>query len=371
MIYALIMAGGIGSRFWPKSRISQPKQFLSFFDDKTLLQTTIDRIRPIIPPERILVSTNADYIGLVKEQVPDLPDDNIIGEPVARNTAPCIAFASALLHYRDPDATLIVLPSDHYIPNDETFRNDLQTCVRIARDGEKLVTIGITPTRPETGYGYIQYNDEKQISLKNDKDGNVDIAYPVKTFAEKPDVQTALKFLQSGDFLWNSGMFIWNTKDILLEIEQHMPVLYHQVEIFADDLNRHNGAVRKEILETVYHACFAVSIDYGIMEKSDNVVVLPSHFDWSDLGSWMAIYELQSEEATDEGNILNSKRVITVMSQNCYVQSDSSKLITLVGLQGIGVIETEDALLLCKLDNSQHVKDVYDQLKGKDYDKYR
>ncbi len=364
MLYALIMAGGIGSRFWPKSRVSQPKQFLSFFENKTLLQTTIDRIRPIIPVERILISTNSDYVAFVKEQIPDLPGENIIGEPVARNTAPCIAFASALIHYRDPDSTLIVLPSDHYIRNDEAFRKDLQTCVRLAMDGGKLVTIGITPTRPETGYGYIQFNDNTQIS---DEDYN---AYPVKTFAEKPDVQTALKFLQSGDFLWNSGMFIWNTRVILREIEEHMPVLHHQVELFSQDLKKHNGEVRRDILDSVYHSCFSVSIDYGIMEKSDNVLVLPSHFDWSDLGSWMAIYELLNDEANEEGNILNSERAITVRSQNCFIQSESSKLITLVGLQGIGVIETEDALLICKLDNSQHVKEVYEQLKGETFGKY-
>ncbi len=365
MVYALIMAGGIGSRFWPKSRVSQPKQFLSFFENKTLLQTTIDRIRPLIPVERIIVSTNSDYVTIVKEQIPDLPVENIIGEPVARNTAPCIAFASALVHYRNPDSTLIVLPSDHYIRNDKAFTKDLQTCVRIAADRGKLVTIGITPTRPETGYGYIQYNDSSHISNEDDN------AYPVKTFAEKPDVQTALKFLQSGDFLWNSGMFIWNTNEILREIEKHMPVLHHQVTLFTKDIKKHNGEVSKEILESVYHSCFSVSIDYGIMEKSDNVVVLPSHFDWSDLGSWMAIYELQSPEANEDGNIIDSERVITVRSQNCLVQSESSKLITLVGLQGIGIIETEDALLLCKLDNSQHVKEVYDHLKGDIFDKYR
>lgn len=365
MAYALIMAGGIGSRFWPKSRIDCPKQFLTFFEEKTLLQTTIDRIRPIIPPERILVSTNADYVSLVKEQVPDLPDENIIGEPVARNTAPCIGFASALLHHRDPDATMIVLPSDHYIRNEDAFLKDLQTCVRLTEQDGHLVTIGITPTRPETGYGYIQYNDEQKIAA----DENA--AYPVKTFAEKPDVQTALKFLQSGDFLWNSGMFIWKTGAILEEIKQHLPVLYHQVELFAKDLQKHKGAVRQKTLESVYSSCFSVSIDYGIMEKSGNVVVVPSHFDWSDLGSWMAIYELQSNEADQDGNILTSGNALVVRSQNCFVDSESQKLITLVGLQGIGVIETEDAMLICKLDDSQHVKEVYDQLKGDRHSKYR
>jgi mannose-1-phosphate guanylyltransferase len=365
MVYALIMAGGIGSRFWPKSRIAKPKQFLTFFEEKSLLQTTIDRIRPIIPPERILVSTNADYVALVREQIPDLPDENIIGEPVARNTAPCIGFAAALLHYRDPDATMIVLPSDHYIRNDAAFLQDLETSVRLAEKDGKLVTIGITPTRPETGYGYIQYNDEKQV-LEGD-----DIAYPVKTFAEKPDVQTALKFLQSGDFLWNSGMFIWKTQAVLDEIRQHLPVLHHQVDVFTKDLADNDGQLRHDTLESVYTASFSVSIDYGIMEKSTNVIVVPSHFDWSDLGSWMAIYELQNDDADQEGNYIDSGNALVVKSQNCYVSSGSPKLITLVGLQGVGVVETDDAMLICKLDNSQHVKEVYDQLKGKDFEKYR
>ncbi|MFO8028643.1 MAG: mannose-1-phosphate guanylyltransferase [Cyclonatronaceae bacterium] len=365
MAYALIMAGGIGSRFWPKSRVAQPKQFLSFFEEKTLLQSTIDRIRPMIPPERILVSTNADYVDLVRQQVPDIPAENIIGEPVAKNTAPCIAFASALLHHRDPGSTMVVLPSDHYIRNDEAFLKDLDTCVQLVEKEGRLATIGITPTRPETGYGYIQYNDEKQIG-RDDK-----VAYPVKTFAEKPDVQTALKFLQSGDFLWNSGMFIWNTDDILQEIEEHLPVLHHQVGLFADDLRQHNGKVRPEILREVYTACFSVSIDYGIMEKSGKVIVIPSHFAWSDLGSWMAVYELQSEGADDDGNILQAERAITVRSQNCYVESETRKLVSLVGLQGIGVIETEDALLICKLDNSQHVKEVYEHLDTGDLRIYR
>lgn len=365
MVYALIMAGGIGSRFWPKSRIAQPKQFLTFFEDKTLLQTTIDRIRPIIPPERILVSTNADYVDLVKDQIPDLPDENIIGEPVARNTAPCIGFAAALLHHRDPDSTMIVLPSDHYIRNEDSFLHDLETCVRLTEKEGRLVTIGITPTRPETGYGYIQYNDEQQVLLDDA------IAYPVKTFAEKPDVQTALKFIQSGDFLWNSGMFIWKSRAVLDEIRQHLPVLYHQVDLFAQDLKNNNGQIRQDTLESVYGACFSVSIDYGIMEKSENVIVVPSHFDWSDLGSWMAVYEMQSDEADEDGNILASGKPLVIRSQNCYVDSVSPKPIALVGLQGIGVIETEDALLICKLDNSQHVKEVYDQLKDDKLQKYR
>lgn len=365
MVHALIMAGGIGSRFWPKSRIAKPKQFLTFFDNKSLLQTTIDRIRPIIPIDRVIVSTNADYVDLVKKQIPDLPHENIIGEPVARNTGPCIAFAASLIHYRDPDATLIVLPSDHFIQKNDAYLNDLKDSIAFCRNNNMLITIGIIPTRPETGYGYIQYNDDQPVSIEGAT------AFPVKTFAEKPDIQTALKFLHSGDFLWNSGMFIWNTSDILKEIETHLPVLYHQVAILAKDLQASNGEMRKEALESVYHSCFPVSIDYGIMEKSNNVLVVPSHFSWSDLGSWMAIYELHIDEADEQSNIIKSDNVLSIQSQNCYVDSSGNKIIALVGLSGIGVIETDDALLLCKLDNSQNVKDIYEQLKGDELEKYR
>ena len=365
MVYALIMAGGIGSRFWPKSRVEAPKQFLKFFDDKTLLQNTIDRIRPIIPAERIIVSTNSDYVHIVQEQIPDLPEENIIGEPVAKNTAPCIAFAASLVHYRDPDATMIVLPSDHYITNEKAFLQDLELCTKISDENNRLVTIGITPTRPETGYGYIQF-DDNQVILFN---GNE--AYPVKTFAEKPDVQTALKFLQSGDFLWNSGMFIWKTGKILEEINKHLPVLHHQVNIFHRHLKENDGLISSDVLQSVYNSCFSVSVDYGIMEKSDEVVVVPSHFDWSDLGSWMAVYELQKDKVDENGNIINAPNVLTVKSQNSYVASDSKKLITIVGLQGVGLIETDDALLICKLDSSQNVKEVYDKLEEQELRRYR
>ncbi|MEX2656331.1 MAG: mannose-1-phosphate guanylyltransferase [Balneolales bacterium] len=359
MVYALIMAGGIGSRFWPKSRTSRPKQFLDFFDHQTLLQSTIERITPLIPLKRVIVSTNNEYVDLVKNQIPDLPVDNIIGEPVAKNTAPCIAFASALIHHRDPDATMIVLPSDHYIRNNDVFLEDLKACMRFTNQKGHLVTIGISPTRPETGYGYIQYNDNETITV----DGIV--AHPVKTFAEKPDLQTAIKFLQSGDFLWNSGMFIWKTEHILKEIEEHLPVLHHQVNLFYNDLQKNNGSIRNEMLTSVYNSCFPVSIDYGIMEKSNNVIVIPSHFDWSDLGSWMALYELKSDQSDDNKNIFDAPNVISVHSENCYLESRNNKLIAMVGLDGIGVIETDDAMLICKLEKSQDVKELYSMFSKK------
>ncbi len=366
MVHVLIMAGGIGSRFWPKSRVSKPKQFLSFVDNKSLIQTTIERIESLVPAERILVSTNIDYVDLVKEQIPEIPDENIIGEPVAKNTAPCIAFAAALIHERDPDATMVVLPSDHYIRDNQVFIQDLTTCINSLDDNsDRLVTLGITPNRPETGYGYIQFNDSQTIKIDDF------YAYPVKTFAEKPDLQTAVKFLESGDFLWNSGMFVWKTGRILQEIEEQLPVLHHQVTVFSDALKKSNGLPSDEILNSVYQACFPVSIDYGIMEKSANVIVVPSHFDWSDLGSWLAVYEIHREDGDEDGNVMEAGNTLAINSNNCYVSSQSKKLITLVGLQGVGIIETDDALLICKLENSQEVKEVYNKLDDDTQNKYR
>ncbi|MDI6401875.1 mannose-1-phosphate guanylyltransferase [Balneolaceae bacterium ANBcel3] len=360
MEYALIMAGGIGARFWPKSRINKPKQFLPFFGDTSLLRNTIDRISTLIPFERILISTNADYVPLVKEQIPEVPSDNIIAEPEAKNTGPCIAFAAALIHQRDPDSTMVVLPCDHYVDRVDTFINDLKICIKNAElRPSQLVTLGVAPDRPETGYGYIQYNDSLQIPIVDS------IAYPVKTFAEKPDLQTALKFLQSGDFLWNSGMFIWKSKAILDEINEHLPVLSHQVQILSMHLEQNEGRIEPEVLSSVYHSCFPISIDYGIMEKSDNVVVVPSHFEWSDVGSWMALYELQSSSSDKNGNIIDAPDTIIVDSSNCYIHSEKKRVISLVGLQGVGIIEADDALLICKLDKSQEVKKVYEKMTEK------
>ena len=361
MVHALIMAGGVGSRFWPKSKEEKPKQFLSFFEDeRTLIQTTIERIKPLIPLERIIVSTNARYVDLVREQIPELPEENIIGEPVAKNTAPCIAFAASLIHYRDPDAAMVVLPSDHYIRENDIFINDINTCIKsLDEDSDRLVTLGIVPNRPETGYGYIQYDDSNLISIDEQH------AYPVKTFAEKPDMQTAIKFLQSGDFLWNSGMFIWKCKKIFEQIQMHLPVLYHQTQVFSEHLKKNDGKIKPETLKNVYESCFSVSIDFGIMEKSDNVIVIPSNFHWSDLGSWMSIYEIHKNIGDKDGNVLYDSDTITVNSQNCYLNVQTDKKIALVGLHGIGVIETDDSLLICKLEKSQDVKQVFDLLPKK------
>lgn len=347
MTYALIMAGGIGSRFWPTSRKHKPKQFINLVGDKTLIQQTVDRISPVIPHDRIFVSTNKDYTKLVEEQLPDIPPNNIIGEPVGRNTAPCIAFTSKLIYEKDPDATLVVLPADHYINDAEHYRAVINAGIDKAAKGNNLLTIGIKPSRPETGYGYIQY------TVNGDEKVDDVTIHPVKTFAEKPDLQTATWFLESGDFLWNSGMFIWRVDTILSELEKHLP------EVYKESRNICEG--NETEIETFYRNTVSISIDYGIMEKSNSVCVIPADFGWSDVGSWLSVYELRDKD--DEGNVIDAEHYSLYDSKNCYVQVDNKRMVSLVGLQGIAVIDTVDALLVCRLDTSQNVKQVYDSLK--------
>ncbi|MCH8496059.1 MAG: NTP transferase domain-containing protein [Balneolales bacterium] len=357
MQYAVIMAGGVGTRFWPNSRKSKPKQFLNLVGDRSMIQETVDRITPIIPIDRILVITNDSYVDLVQEQLPDMPVSNIIGEPVAKNTAPCVAIAAAILQKRDPEATMVVLPADHYISQPEKFRDILLSGIELAESGSNLVTIGITPHRPETGYGYIQMGKKTEHSKHP--------AHTVKTFAEKPDLKTAISFIESGDFLWNSGMFIWTAKTILDQFFTHLPAVYREVEAFEVQSDRDFDSA----VLAFYHSVTSISIDYGIMEKAKTVHVLPGEFGWSDVGSWMAVYELGDK--VEDGNVVNNDKTIFQDSQNCLVKMNSDKVVALVGLQGVAVVETDDSLLICKLNKAQDVKSVVDQLDGKKLSQYR
>lgn len=350
MRYAVIMAGGVGSRFWPSSRVSKPKQFLNLLGERSMIQGTVDRIKDLIPVENILIITNEDYKDLVKEQLPDIPSYNIIGEPVAKNTAPCVAVAAAILKHRDPDATMVVLPADHHITRPETFREILEAGITKAESGSNLVTVGITPYRPETGYGYIQLDETHKEPAGSHH------SYKVKTFAEKPDIKTAISFLESGDFLWNSGMFIWTAKTVLEEFKKHQPAIYNETEVFLKNID---GDFDKA-LYSFYHAVTSISIDYGIMEKADTVYVVPGDFGWSDVGSWLAVYEQGEKDA--DGNVLEAVNTTVVGSHNCLIRSGSNKLIALVGLHDIGVVETDDAILVTRLDSSQEVKKVFDEL---------
>jgi len=355
MVYAVIMAGGSGTRFWPKSTQELPKQFLSLVGEGTMIQNTAKRIEPLIPQERILVVTNDDYVNIVKEQLPSVPHENIVGEPVAKNTAPCVAIAAEMLLNKDPDATMVVLPADHHIIDPNVFNGFLKAAIEKAEAGNSLVTIGIKPDRPETGYGYI-HGDNSTQEVWNRKE-----VHPVKEFKEKPDEKTARSFLDSGDYYWNSGMFIWSAKSILSSFQQYLPEMHNRVKQAGKNLY---GDDHIKAINNFYHSCESVSIDYGIMEHAKNVYVVPGEFGWNDVGSWTAAYELGQGDAMK--NVVNAKHVTVSESTGNYISSKSGKMISLVGLEGFAVVETESAILICKLDKAQNVKEIVDQLKSKE-----
>lgn len=351
MVYAVIMAGGKGTRFWPKSTEAKPKQFLNLFGEKTMLQNTVERISDYIPLERNIIVTNEQYRSLVEEQLPELPEKNIIGEPVGRDTAPCIAVAAALLEEKDPDATMVVLPADHYIQDREQFISILQTATSQAETDKNLVTIGIRPTRPETGYGYIQFNKGESREVE----GNP--VHEVKNFTEKPEPDKARDFLESGEYLWNSGMFIWKASTILKQVKQHLPDIHQHVK----KLKKNMGEDQQASINTFYHNCPSISIDYGVMEKADTVYVIPGSFGWNDVGSWNAVHEL--EEKDRNGNAVNADLALLHNAHDNYVFSESDRVISLVGIEQVAVVETEKAILVCDLNQAQGVKDIVNALR--------
>lgn len=352
MLHAVIMAGGSGTRFWPRSTRQKPKQFLNIFGDRTMLQQTVDRIEPIIPSERVWIITNERYVDLVREQLPDVPASNIIGEPVARNTAPCVASAAALLHKQDPEATMVVLPADHSISNPQKFISILESAAEKAKQDDALLTIGIRPDRPETGYGYIEFEKDSGETLKGHD------VKKVKQFREKPDIKTARQFIYSGNFLWNSGMFVWKASVIIEQFKKHLPEIHKQIEklepLVGSEKQTHG-------INLFYQNCPSISIDYGIMEKADTAYVVPGEFGWNDVGSWRAVYDLR--EKNEDGNVIQSDNAILEASKNNLVHSENKKLITLVGVENLAVVETENAILVCNLDQSQGVKKIVEALK--------
>ncbi|WP_421773267.1 mannose-1-phosphate guanylyltransferase [Gracilimonas sp.] len=353
MVYAVIMAGGSGTRFWPKSTKELPKQFLSLFGEGTMIQNTAKRIESLIPQEQVMVVTNDSYVDIVKNQLPKVPDENIVGEPVAKNTAPCVAIAAEMLYKKDPEAVMVVLPADHHITDPDAFNQYLESAIAKAESGDHLVTIGIRPDRPETGFGYIHSDNASIEEVKENK------VHPVIAFTEKPDLPTAEKFLDSGDYFWNSGMFVWKAEVVLKEIERHLPSMYEEVKAASPELytDMHEAAVND-----FYHACESISIDYGIMENSDSVFVVPGEFGWNDVGSWSAVYELADKDKL--GNAVQTMFATFAGSENNLVFSNSEKMISLVGVESIAVVETDDAILVCDLNTAQGVKQIVEQLKA-------
>ena len=348
--YAIIMAGGIGSRFWPISRTSYPKQFIDILGTgKTLIQNTYDRFLKICPKENIYVVTNDIYAGLVKQQLPDMTVDQILTEPVMRNTAPCVAYGSFKIESLNPDAAIVVAPSDHLILDEAGFISTIEKSLEAATAHNCLITLGIKPSRPDTGYGYIQYTEQ---SLKND-------FFKVKTFTEKPTLEIAKTFLQSGDFLWNAGIFVWSAKAIVNAFNSYLPDMY---EIFAEARPVYNTADEKAHVHTSYLQCTNISIDYGIMEKADNVYVLPSEFGWSDLGTWASIYDLAEKDYVGNA-VIPADKVIMYDSSNCMVNVPGEKLVILQGLHDFIVVEANNTLLICPRDQEQNIKKVVADVK--------
>ncbi|MBN1543613.1 mannose-1-phosphate guanylyltransferase [candidate division KSB1 bacterium] len=353
--HAVIMAGGVGSRFWPRSRKSIPKQFLRLFEKETLIQASVGRITPLVPPERIWVVANQTHRHLLIQQLPDLPQENLLLEPIGRNTAPCIGLAALHVYERDPDAIMLILPSDHLISNPDNFCRLLRQTIDLVRENrQSLVTLGIQPTYPATGYGYIQRGT--QIDRQHER------AFRVRAFAEKPTLEVARQFFQSGEFLWNSGIFIWYAETILNYISELMPDLY------AGLLEIRRSIKEKDcdrVTERVYQALRSQSIDYGVMESASQVLVVEGDFGWSDVGGWEETWKLSAKD--DQGNAGTAER-ITKNSENNLIESD--KLVVLIGVHDLVVVDTPDALLICNRSQSQEVKWVVEKLKHEKSEKY-
>ncbi len=349
-IYVAIIAGGIGSRFWPKSRVGYPKQFLDILNTgKSLIQGTFERFQDFVPVENIFVVTSHEYSEIVKQQLPEMPDENIVAEPSRKNTAPCIALISFKVLKENPNAILIIAPADHLILDNITFQKMCQNAIEFVEKKDALVTLGIKPTYPNTGYGYIQYETDSSV-----KDG----VFKVKTFTEKPNFDLAKTFFASGDFLWNAGIFIWKAETIIKRFEMHQPEMH---EIFAAEKDNFNTAAEKEAIERIYPLCSSISIDYAVMEKADNVYVIPSSFGWSDLGTWASAYD--NLEKDYFGNAIAGDKVMVIDSTQCMISASQNKLLVLQGLNDFIVIDTDDALLICKKEKEQEIKEYVSEVK--------
>lgn len=351
--YAVIMAGGIGSRFWPFSRTTFPKQFHDVLGTgKTMIQQTCERFEKICPPENIFVVTNSIYKDLVKAQIPFLSDDQVLCEPVGRNTAPCAAYACYKIYRKNTDANVVVAPSDHVILKENEFERKIQKALETVSQSDVLITLGIKPSRPDTGYGYIQFLEDEDEVKK------------VKTFTEKPVLELAMKFVESGDFLWNAGIFVWNANSVIKAFEKYLPDM---AEIFAEGNHKYWTPEEQAFIEKAYSQCKNISIDYGIMEKATNVYVLPSDFGWSDVGTWKSLYDVS--EKNMEGNVISGNTML-YNTKNCIIKTPLEKLVVIEGLEDYIVAEFDGVLMICNKNNEQKVKDFVADVKAQKGDRY-
>ncbi|MBT9391839.1 mannose-1-phosphate guanylyltransferase [Hymenobacter sp. NST-14] len=364
--YLVVMAGGIGSRFWPFSRTHHPKQFHDVLGlGRSMLQLTVDRFRGICPPENVFVVTNRDYMELVHQHLPELAADQILGEPIGRNTAPCIAYASYRIARLDPEAVIVVTPADHAVMHEENFRAAIRTALDGARTHNVLITLGIQPSRPDTGYGYIQFLDDAvKAQDVQTMPGHEDGAFPpelrkVKTFTEKPNLELAQMFVNSGEFLWNSGLFVWRADAIVQAFHHYLSDI---AEVFDEGADQLGTPREEEFISRAYSLCRNISIDYGVMEKADNVYVLPADFGWSDLGTWDSLHRMGHHDADE--NVVDGNALL-YDTKECVIKTPSDRLVVVQGLDGYIVAEYDNVLLICKRTEEQRVKDFVADVKSK------
>lgn len=354
--YVAIMAGGIGSRFWPMSRVAYPKQFLDILNTgKTLLQETHNRFKKFIPQENIFIVTLEEYVSIVKEQIPEFPSKNIVAEPSRKNTAPCIAYISYKLRELNNKGVLICAPSDHLIFDETGFTKVCLEAMSFVSDHKALITLGIKPSHPNTGYGYIQF-DQQPAS---------DNVYKVKTFTEKPDHELAKTFVSSGEFLWNAGIFVWEVNSIIKAFENHLPEI---AEVFEAEKNHFNTEKEKEAIDRIYPQCTNISIDYGIMEKANNVYIIPSSFGWSDLGTWNSAHDNMEKDYL--GNAVAGNNVMVIDATRNMVHVPNNKLVLLQGMDDYIIVDTNDVLLICKKEKEQEIKQYLAEVKRNKGDKF-
>ncbi len=350
MNHLVIMAGGVGSRFWPMSTSECPKQFIDVLGTgRTLMQLTYDRFKGICDPQNVWIVTNSDYVNIVHEQLPEVPVTNILSEPCRRNTAPCIAYVSYRIKVQDANANIVVTPSDHIVMNTTEFQRIIKSALTFAAETDGIVTLGMKPTRPETGYGYIQA-DLAERSARNKE------IFRVEKFREKPDLETAKKYISYNYFFWNAGIFVWNVNTIVNAFRMYQPALNHIFESMIDDY----GTEREQaIINERYAECENISVDYAIMENADEIYVMPADFGWSDLGTWGSLHTLSKKDANNNGII--SQNVKTYETSNCIINVEDGKQVVVQGLDGYIVAERDGRLLICKLSAEQRIKEFSQQ----------
>lgn len=353
--YAVIMAGGVGTRFWPLSREEHPKQFLDILGyGESLLQMTYRRFAEILPEDNILIVTNERYRDLIKEQIPSIKDGQILGEPMARNTAPCIAYAMYKIRQINPNACCVVAPSDHLILKEQKFADQINKGLDYVASNAAILTLGIQPSRPDTGYGYIRYDRNQDTDFRQ-----------VLNFTEKPDLTKAEEFVASGEYLWNAGIFLWSIDKIIQSFESNLPQM---AALFQGGENAYNRADEDEFIAEIYPKCENISIDYGVIEKAENVAVLPSEFGWSDLGTWKSLFE--QADKSESNNVVIGENITVNNAVDSLIVNNTEKLIIVEGSNNMVIVNTKDAILICSKDKEQEVKTLVSEIKKEHKGKY-